>query len=137
MGRVKAVQWRSVGVRGFSLLEVLVAISILALALGALYQAAGGSVRNVQRADERSRALLLAQSLLDAHDSVPRAGLALHGTEAGLDWQLQSRPYPTAHEQRPGWPLHELSVSVSWGRAGHGLQLRTLLPVTLHALEQP
>ena len=38
--------------RGFSLLEMLVAMSILGLALGALYQASTGATRNV-RVDER------------------------------------------------------------------------------------
>jgi len=38
--------------KGFSLLEAMVAISILGIALGGLYSAASGATRNV-RADER------------------------------------------------------------------------------------
>jgi len=53
---------------GFSLLEVLVALAILAMSLGVLYQAAGGSVRNVQTVEHRMRAILLAQSLLQMYD---------------------------------------------------------------------
>lgn len=121
-------------VRGFSLLEVLVATSIMALSLGVLYQAAGGSVRNVQRADQRTQALLLAQSLLDAHDTVPADGLRAGGTEGGLRWQLSSAPYPTAFEQAPGWPLHLVRVTVGWGDGGVGntIDLSTLLPANIN-----
>ena len=40
-----------VGSAGFSLLEMVVAVAILALALGTLYQAASAATRNV-RSDE-------------------------------------------------------------------------------------
>ena len=50
--------------RGFSLLEMLVAMSILAMSLGALYQAVSGATRNV-RSDERyAYAIELARSLI-------------------------------------------------------------------------
>ncbi len=126
-------------VSGFSLLEVLVAISIMALSLGALYQAAGGSVRGVQLADQRTQALLLAQSLLDAYDTVPAGGLAAHGEEAGLRWQLGSSPYPTESEQPPGWPLHYVRITVGWGQGGVGstVSLSTILPANLNDLRLP
>lgn len=122
-------------IHGFSLLEVLVATSIMALSLGALYQAAGGSVRSVQLADQRTQALLLAQSLLDAYDTVPVAGLSLEGSEGGLKWQLESAPYPTAFSQAPGWPLHHVEVTVTWASSASGrISLGTLLPVNANSL---
>ena len=42
---------------GFSLLEMVVAVAILAIALVTLYQAAGGATRNV-RADDLSVAVI-------------------------------------------------------------------------------
>ncbi|WP_418647483.1 PulJ/GspJ family protein [Thauera butanivorans] len=121
---------------GFSLLEVLVAVGIMALSLGALYQAAGGSVRSVQRADQRTQALLLAQSLLDAYGTVPPGGLNAAGEEAGLRWQIVSTPYPTAFEQPPGWPLHHVHITVGWGQGG-SVSLATLLPANLNDLRLP
>lgn len=121
---------------GFSLLEVLVATSIMAFSLGALYQAAGGSVRNVQRADQRTQSLLLAQSLLDAHDTVPAGGLEASGEEAGLQWRLSATPYPTDFEQSPGWRLYRVSVTVgaASGDPAHAVRLATLLPANLNDL---
>jgi general secretion pathway protein I len=52
--------------RGFSLLEVLVAFVILALVLGTLMEIFSGGLRNVGRAGEYQRAVLLAQSKLAA-----------------------------------------------------------------------
>ena len=68
---------------GFSLLEVLVAFAIMALALGVLYQSLGGSVRGIGAADQSTKATLLAQSLLDAYDLVPPEGLDEDGVSPG------------------------------------------------------
>ena len=48
---------------GFSLLEMVVAIAILALALAALYQAAGGATRNVRSDEKYAYGVELARSL--------------------------------------------------------------------------
>ena len=48
------------------------AISILALALGALYQAAGGATRNVRVDEKYAYGVELARSLLANNGSVPR-----------------------------------------------------------------
>jgi general secretion pathway protein I len=52
--------------RGFSLLEVLVAFAIMALALGALMQVFSTGLRTVTLGDEYTRAVLLAESKLAA-----------------------------------------------------------------------
>ncbi len=101
---------------GFSLLEMLVAISILALSLGALYQATGGATRNV-RADERyAYAVELARSLLATYGEVPRNGLARQGeTAAGFLWRVEARP--VSQEQGsavPNGALQSMTVNVSW-----------------------
>ena len=50
--------------RGFSLLEILVAFTILALSLGILMQIFSGSLRNAEVARDQAQATALAQSLL-------------------------------------------------------------------------
>lgn len=70
--------------RGFSLLEVLVAFVIMALALGVLYQTLGGSVRASGRADLAVRAALVAESVLALHESVPPQGIHASGEDGGF-----------------------------------------------------
>jgi general secretion pathway protein I len=120
---------------GFSLLEVLVAFAIMALALGVLYQAVGGSARGVAGAAQDTRAVLLAQSLLALYDQVPPEGLAEGGvTEDGFAWQLGSSPAPVDIEN-PQWELHEVAARVRWHDRGREREfaLTTLLPVDLRA----
>ncbi len=120
---------------GFSLLEVLVAFAIMALALGALYQALGGSLRGVGAAGDSTRAVLLAQAVLDLHDLVPPEGLAEDGVTAdGLAWELRSAPFAAALEN-PQWELHEVVARVRWQDRGREREfaLTTLLPVDIRA----
>lgn len=120
---------------GFSLLEVLVAFAIMALALGILYQAVGGSVRGVTGAARDTRAVLLAQSLLALHDRVPPAGLGESGTTPdGFAWQLSSSPAAVGVEN-PQWELHEVTARVGWRdrEREREFALVTLLPVDVRA----
>ncbi|NMG70951.1 type IV pilus modification PilV family protein [Parazoarcus communis] len=116
------------GQAGFSLLEMIVAMAIMAFSLGALYNAAGGSVKGVQAAEQRAGALFLAQSLLDAHGTVPAGGLTEQGTVDGMRWQLSAVPYPTGREASPGWPLYRVEVRVEWAGGRQGVSLVSLLP---------
>jgi general secretion pathway protein I len=101
--------------RGFSLLEMLVAMAILGIALGALYQAASGATRNV-RADERyAYAVELARSLLAANAVVPVAGLSESGeTDSGFRWRVDASPLQFARSRIPEGALQSIEVSVSW-----------------------
>ena len=118
--------------RGFSLLELLVALSILAMALGLLYQASTGALRGVGDLDKDQRANVLAQSILEARDAVPTTGWNESGRAAEMDWVVGSAPYETAvAREMPAVPrLHEVRVVVEWdsGRGRRRLELRTLLP---------
>ena len=100
---------------GFSLLEMLVAISILALALGSLYQAASGATRNVRTSERYAYGVELARSLLSEHAMVAQQGVNNSGeTTSGYQWRVQSTP---VNLQRAGLgrsQLHELEVGVAW-----------------------
>ena len=106
--------------RGFSLLEMVVAIAILGLALGALYQAASGATRNV-RVDERyAYAVELARSLLADSAIVPDNGEQRRGeTAGGFVWRVDAQPLPRPRDSPlPPGLLQEIEVGVSWTDGG-------------------
>jgi len=101
--------------RGFSLLEMMVAMAILGVALGGLYEAASSATRSV-RADERyAYAVELARSLLANNSHVPYAGVSDQGvTEGGFTWQVSSQPAQTGRSDLQIGLLQSISVTVSW-----------------------
>ena len=64
---------------GFSLIEMLVALVILALSLSVLYQAAMGATRNVRVASEYTDAVMLAESMLAEHSHVIEENFTMAG----------------------------------------------------------
>lgn len=117
--------------KGFSLLEVLVAFSIMALALGVLYQAVGNSVRNTQRVEIEARAAVLARSLLALHTEVPPEGVSVSGTSPdGLAWSVHSSAFDPASliEGAPARPLHRVEISIRRDGAQAPFSLVTLVP---------
>lgn len=115
---------------GFSLLELLVAFAIMALALGMLYRASGSSARAVGDAERYQRAVVLAESLLALRDAVPADGWREAGESAGYVWQIRSAPYATAITGPSVPALHEIEIAIAWREAGRprNLALTTLLP---------
>ncbi|HRQ57839.1 MAG TPA: prepilin-type N-terminal cleavage/methylation domain-containing protein [Azoarcus taiwanensis] len=121
--------------RGFSLLEVLVALAIMALSLGALYQAVGGAVRGVGDTERRANAALLASSLLQLHALVPVGGVFEEGVTAeGFAWTYSATPYREATVAAPAslqhWALYRVEAGVYWRDRGKTNQfvLVTLRP---------
>jgi general secretion pathway protein I len=104
---------------GFSLLEMVVAISILALALASLYQAASGATRNVRTDEKYAYAVELAQSVLANNAMVPLSGVSTQGeTAGGFRWRVNTRPVNLQRTSLPLGSLHEIEVGVSWVDGG-------------------
>ena len=100
---------------GFSLLEMVVAIAILALSLGTLYQATSGATRNVRSAEKYAYGVELARSLLADNALVPAEGKSGKGeTEGEFRWSVQTSPIDLPSGSLPRGALHKLEVLVSW-----------------------
>ncbi|WP_312564021.1 MULTISPECIES: type II secretion system protein [Diaphorobacter] len=119
--------WRQ---RGLTLLELLVAFAIMALSLGMLYRAMGGSMRSVGDVDRYQRAVVLAESLLAMRDAVPERGWNQTGESAGYQWRVVSAPFLTGVEGPTVPPLHEIGIVVTWSDGGRArsFELSTLRP---------
>ena len=102
---------RARGQLGFSLVEMLAALVILGLALGALYQAASGATRNARVAAEYAIATTLAESELDAFViSRPDAGVMQRGRYGDYEWERWVELIPEREESGIGW----MRIVVSW-----------------------
>lgn len=116
--------------RGYSLLEVIVAFALLALALTLLLGSLSGAARQVHDADQRTRAMLHAQSLLAAAgvEAPLEAGRTQGEWEDGrYRWDLQVEPYVDARvdarsaalqpsaDVATGPMLAQLTLQVRWG----------------------
>jgi prepilin-type N-terminal cleavage/methylation domain-containing protein len=106
---------------GFSLVEVMTAMAIAAIAIVALYRGITQSSRAAQMMEERFAATLLARSLIDdALESPIKGGLSRDGAQGGLRWTLDaSAADGTVAAQAPrGMTLYDVRVTVTWAPRG-------------------
>jgi general secretion pathway protein I len=131
--------------RGFSLLEVIAAIMLLAIAFTALMKVAGASMALSSNAAEYSEAALHARSLLDgAFVGEPiRPGHSAGHFGQRYRWQLDVTAWNGAGMAQPGAPmqLYQLDLAVSWGpparpRSAHFRSLRLGGPVLANTTAQ-
>lgn len=120
--------------RGFSLLETLVALAILSLSLGVIYQAQGTSVRAISHSLSLQKVLLQAESLLAEHIGPHTKDLPATGvTTDGVTWTLVRQPVelPPLLEDGPPVALVRVDLDLAWTGGGRARQLR------LSTLDQP
>jgi general secretion pathway protein I len=110
---------------GFSLLEVIAAIAVLAIAFAALMQVAGSAMSLTARANERTQAALRARSLLDGAfimDPV-REGSSDGRFDDTYRWQLNVSPFnlgdASVDNGGAGSRMYRLDLDVFWGERDH------------------
>lgn len=118
--------------RGFSLLEVLVAFTILALTLGVLMQVFSGALNTAALSGTYGRATALAEAGLGLVGlDIPLAPGSRSGeTEDGLQWQVQVAEFPVGNllPGEPPLPAYVITSEVSWetARGTRHISLSTL-----------
>ncbi|MFC4529002.1 prepilin-type N-terminal cleavage/methylation domain-containing protein [Dyella halodurans] len=123
-------------IRGFSLLEVIAAILLLAITFAALMKVAGGSISLARNAADHSEAALWARSELDTVDiDTP---LRLGSSDGRFDeryrWHLVVTPWsPGPVAPNAQVRMVKLDLDVFWGsrpreRSAHFSTLRVLNP---------
>ncbi|WP_395790358.1 prepilin-type N-terminal cleavage/methylation domain-containing protein [Aquimonas sp.] len=127
--------------RGFTLIEVVLALAIFAVAIGLCMQIATSALKQTRVAAEQTHAALLAQSLLDTSGVGER--LQPGRTSGRLDgdyrWELDVSPYEadlqTDSPLTPGMlavQLYRLELTLSWavGSKRRDMKFSTLRAMT-------
>src|SRR5438105_12910561 len=107
--------------RGFTLLEVLVATTIMGIAVVTMLSALSTSVRNASRLTDYDRAVLLARAKMDSllvDPALPRQTIMeepldpvlLGGVKGG--WRAQVTPFERGPGDRPG--LDRVQLEIWW-----------------------
>jgi general secretion pathway protein I len=128
--------------RGFTLIEIVMALAILSIGLGLMMQIATGAMRNARQAAQRTEAALYAKSLLDSAGIGERLEEGESSGDFGDDyrWTLsvtkheieQEGPNPIDPSMSPV-QLYRLELQVEWGerprlQAARFVTLRALTP---------
>ncbi len=79
---------------GFTLVEVVVALAIVAVLGAVIMQTLGASLRGQDRAERMTIAVLVAESkMAEVGASIPLVAGSLRGTAADVPWQIRIVPY--------------------------------------------
>ena len=109
------------GQRGFTLLEMLAALALLAIGTSVVMGAFGYSTRALHQVTQRDRLYLAAWSILDDADSQPpQVGTAV-GEWDGLHWVRRTAPAAGTHG-----PARLLQVELDVSDGAHSITLNTL-----------
>ncbi|MGR9106180.1 MAG: type IV pilus modification PilV family protein [Gammaproteobacteria bacterium] len=106
--------------RGFSLLEILVAFSVMAITLGILLQVFSKGINLAATGERYSRALLLAESMMATVGTTHPIQPGEDGgqVEEFYDWSILIEPYvdddPPPEIGGPQFALYRVEVSVRW-----------------------
>lgn len=102
--------------KGFSLLEVMVSISILGIALVTLFQLFSISLRSVKKSEDYSMALIHARSIMDEAYALPKltAGSESFDFEDGFKGIRTVSLKPSEEKIK----VYEIIVTVSWPPSG-------------------
>jgi general secretion pathway protein I len=121
--------------RGFTLLEVLVATTIMGVAVAGLLNTISAAAHNASRLTQYDRAVLLAKSKMDEllaepklQRNVPLAGEFEAVRTGGIpcSWQASVQPFEVTPGAVPGtWVVDRVELEIDWmdGATKHSFSL--------------
>jgi general secretion pathway protein I len=124
---LRATRCRQRWSEGFTLIEVLVALAVVAASLAAIGSLIATSVRGAQAIEqhvvlvERARAIMAA---LPRRDELSIAQAA--GENGGYRWQITVLPYPTGQTGAASQWVPRIVVTTVRSRTGTALQVHTV-----------
>jgi general secretion pathway protein I len=127
--------------QGFSLLEILMAFSILALSLGILLKIFSGGVNTAVIAEDYTAAVQIAESLLADTSEAPLKNGRSEGIEdEKYHWLVETSPYLFHPENidpvTAKVTLFKVKVTVSWGDDNPESDGRELVLTTLKLVKK-
>ncbi len=121
-------RWHGHSARGFSLMEVVVALAILGTAIAALIQLYAQGLRTTKKTSDYSTALVYARSYLDEAYAQPEVKAGEETFQLPGDFKAErtisllrggSQPqYRGGSQPQEGLALYEITVTVTWPPAG-------------------
>ena len=117
---------------GFSLLEVIVALAIMAMGFITVLQLFSGSIRSVSLSEQYLKGTTLAHSKLGELEVNNYSASEFEGIfpdEKNYQWQLEISPYTSSlNSKKDNIQLSEVTLNVLWKDAGktRDIELRTL-----------
>ena len=117
---------------GFTLIEVLVAFTILSLTVVVAVQGFAQGLRLLKLSGDHQRAILIADQ--KAREVVVAKEGREDGTEGAYTWERVIKPLPAPELEGPGklskWHVYEISVQVAWGDSRRTVSVTTLRTVS-------
>jgi general secretion pathway protein I len=119
--------WAAAKPTGFTLIEVLVALAILAITFGFGFRALSGGFDRLNRDQRSANALLLAQSTLArvGYDIALEDGAVDGRTPDGFAWRIETVPYGDTQDLLPGRLIgHRVNVTIAWSERHQRREVR-------------
>ena len=105
--------------RGFSLLEVMVALAILGMALVAIFQLFSLNLRSTQKAEDYSKAIFYARSMLDEAYIFIDPADASDSREYENKYEVTREVNLKSESEDGKIKLYEITVAVTWPPSGN------------------
>ena len=117
---------------GFSLLEVIVALAIMAIGFITVLQLFSGGIKSVSLSEQYLKATALAQSKMgeiEINNYKEADAEGMFQNEDGYRWRVEITPYATdLNNAASGVQLSEVTLNIHWSDAGRArnIELNTL-----------